>query len=361
MLCLHNEIAKTRPRRDADDKIILTCAHLLLLQLLVALHTRLSLGVAARRIRLNPLEFVLKKLAARVLGLCLTLEHRLLLLEPFLVVALVWIADAVVEFENPVRNIRKEVAVMGDNDERTLELLEIRLETERRFRIEMVRWLVEKKNIRIRKQKTADRNAAALATGKHLYRRIAGRASHIRHGTVNEVIDVPIVLGIDDLLKPLHLCGSLGVIQLAAEILVALNHRLRIGNALGNNFCNGLGIIKLRLLRKISDLGALRHLHRSHKLGINTGENLEKRGLTRAIAADHTDVRPIEETEIDILQNGLVACLLSYIYETELIFARHVYPFIYREQLGAGRGIRTPDQRFTKPLRYHYAIPAKGV
>ena len=25
---------------------------------------------------------------------------------------------------------------------------------------------------------------------------------------------------------------------------------------------------------------------------------------------------------------------------------------------GAGRGIRTPDQRFTKPLRYHYAIPA---
>ncbi len=25
---------------------------------------------------------------------------------------------------------------------------------------------------------------------------------------------------------------------------------------------------------------------------------------------------------------------------------------------GAGRGIRTPDQRFTKPLRYHYAMPA---
>ena len=28
--------------------------------------------------------------------------------------------------------------------------------------------------------------------------------------------------------------------------------------------------------------------------------------------------------------------------------------------IGAGRGIRTPDQRFTKPLRYHYAMPARN-
>ena len=105
--------------------------------------------MASRRIRLDPLELVLKHLLAGLLDLRLTLEHGFLLLEPLFVVALVRIADAMVELEDPVRHIAEEVTVVRDDDERARELLEIRLETERRLGVEMVRRLVQKKDVGI--------------------------------------------------------------------------------------------------------------------------------------------------------------------------------------------------------------------
>ena len=54
-----------------------------------------------------------------------------------------------VELEDPVRHIAEEVTVVRDDNERARELLEIRLETERRLGVEMVRRLVQKKDIGI--------------------------------------------------------------------------------------------------------------------------------------------------------------------------------------------------------------------
>ena len=229
--------------------------------------------MAARGVGLDPLQLVLEELAPAALRLRLALEERLLLLEPLLVVALVRIADAVVELEDPVRHVREEVAVVRDDDQRALEVLEVRLKAERRLGVEMVRRLVEEQHVGVRQQQAADRHAAAFAAREHLHGRVAGRAPHVRHRAVHEVVDVPVVLRVDDLLELLHLGGGLRIVKLAAEVLVALHHRLRVRHALADDLRHRLRVIKLRLLRQIADLRALRHLHRAHQLGVEPGED----------------------------------------------------------------------------------------
>ena len=180
-----------------------------------------------------------------------------------------------VEFENPIGDVGEEIAVVGDDDERPLELLEIRFQPERRLRVEMVRRFVKKKNVGICEQEPRDGDAAALATRKNRNLLVAGRAAEVGHPPLNEIFKVPVVVAVDDLLQPLHFGGGLRVVELAAEILVALHHRLRLGDALHNGFEHRLGIVKLRLLREIPHLCPLRDLHRAHQLGVETGENLQ--------------------------------------------------------------------------------------
>ena len=70
---------------------------------------------------MDPLEFVFDEFLPRLFGLGFACEHGFLLLEPFFVVALVGVANAVVEFENPIGDIAEEVAVVRDDDEGAFE------------------------------------------------------------------------------------------------------------------------------------------------------------------------------------------------------------------------------------------------
>ena len=105
-----------------------------------------------------------------------------------------------VEFEDPVRDVAEEVAVVRDDDERTLERLEVGFEAERRLRVEVVGRFVEEKDVRLLQEETRDRDAAALAAGQHLHGPVGGRAAHVRHRHLHLVVDVPEVLRVDDLL-----------------------------------------------------------------------------------------------------------------------------------------------------------------
>ena len=326
MLGADDEVAQPRPRRDVDHEIVLAGVHLLALQLLVALHAGLALGVASARIRLNPLELVLDELLATLLGLRLAGEHRLLLLEPLLVVPLVGVADAVVELEDPVRHVAQEVAVVRDDDERALEVLEIGLEAERRLGVEVVRRFVEQQHVRFLQEEAGDRHAAALAAGEHLHGLVGRRATHVGHRHLDLVVDVPEVLRVDDLLEALHLLRLLGIVELAAEILVAFHHRLCLGNALLDDLADRLGVIELGLLRKVANLGSLRHLAGSEDVRVDPRENLEERALARAITTDHADVRAVEEAQAHIFQNRLRALLLRHVNQGKLVFTRHINP-----------------------------------
>src|SRR5690606_7811991 len=75
---------------------------------------RLALGAAALGIAAGPLELLLDRLLAGLLGRLLTLEAVFLLLQPLGVVALPRDAAAAVELEDPLGGVVEEVAVMGD-------------------------------------------------------------------------------------------------------------------------------------------------------------------------------------------------------------------------------------------------------
>ena len=128
---------------------------------------------------------------------------------------------------------------------------------------------------------------------------------------------------VDLVLEPRHLGLGLGIVEVAAELLVAVELRLDGSDGLFDDFADGLRVVKLRLLRKIAYFRAFGDLNRTHQIRIETCENLEKRRLARAVSADDADVRAVEERKVHVLQNGFRARLLGYVDETELIFTCH--------------------------------------
>ena len=119
---------------------------------------------------------------------------------------------------------------MSNDNQRTFEFLEIRLEPERCLRVEMVGRLVEQEHIGVGEQQPRNRNTAALAAGEDGNLLIPGRAAKICHSALDEILQIPVIVTVDDLLQLLHLGRCLGVIKLATKILVARNHRLRVGD-----------------------------------------------------------------------------------------------------------------------------------
>src|SRR5690606_16214327 len=114
VLELHDLAAQALTRRDEDLVGLLALLVVDRLQLLDAGQSRLALGAAALGVAARPLQLLLDRLLARLLGGFLALEAVFLLLEPLGVVALPRNAAAAVELEDPLGGVVEEVAVMGD-------------------------------------------------------------------------------------------------------------------------------------------------------------------------------------------------------------------------------------------------------
>src|SRR4029077_11863028 len=112
-------------------------------QLLVALVARLGFRLPGFRRSGNPLLLALERLLAGFLLAALLLEALLLLPEPGRVVALVRNALAAVELEDPAGDVVKEVAVVGNDQDRARIVAQMALEPGDRLGVEMVGRLVE--------------------------------------------------------------------------------------------------------------------------------------------------------------------------------------------------------------------------
>ena len=190
----------------------------------------------------------------------------------------------------------------------------------------------------------------SVTSEKHRDLAVAGRAVEVGHAPLDEVLEVPVVVGVDDLLETLHFRRGLGVVELAAEVLVARHHRLGVGDAFHDRLEHGLGVVELRLLREVADLGALRHLHRAHEVGVESGEDLEEGRLAGAVGADDADVRAVEEREVDVLEDGLGPLLLGDVHEAELVFSCHfAFSLTVACFRSPRRRARTPRQAPSSP------------
>ena len=306
-----DQVAQARARRNLNLELLLAGVDLLGDEFLIAGQTGLALGAATGRVGVNPLELLLDHLAAALGLLGLGGHHGLLLLQPLLVVPLIRIGAPGVHLQDPLGDVVEEVTVVRHHDKRALELLEEGLNPGYRLRVQVIGRLVEQEHVRIGDEQTAHRHAALLAAGKLPRQRVRIRAAQGLHCQLHLVLQVPQVVGVDDFLQSRHLLLRAGLVQTAAEVLILLEHGLGAGHALHDALLHGLLRIELRLLRQIAHLHALGHLARAHVVLVQPRQNLEERGLARAVRANHADVRPMEKGQVHVIQDDLLLMVLG--------------------------------------------------
>src|SRR5204862_5095377 len=117
-LGLDDEVAEPRSRRQDDLRGLRRLLAALRDQRLIGRDPRLALGLARPRALADPFQFALQRAPARLLGLPLAFEPRLLLFEPAGIIALERDAAAAIQFQDPAGDLVEEIAVVGDRHDR---------------------------------------------------------------------------------------------------------------------------------------------------------------------------------------------------------------------------------------------------
>ncbi len=119
-----------------------------------------------------------------------------------------------IELEDPARDVVEEVPVVRDRDDRAGIRSEVMLEPRDRFRIQVVRRLVEEQQVRSAQQQAAERDAPALAARQPLDCGIGRRQPKRIHRLFELRVQLPCVRLVDTILDAsllvqhlLHLVG----------------------------------------------------------------------------------------------------------------------------------------------------------
>ena len=306
VLGLQHHAAKPGAGWDLDLRAAHLVAPGLLGQLLISRDTRLALGLPRLGARPDPLQLarhgallglVLAALLRRALGL---------LLEPARIIALVRDALAAIELQRPTRDPVEEVAVVGDEDHAARIVFEVMLQPIGGLGVEMVGRLVEQQDVGPRKEQLRQRHAAPLAARQVLHAGMRRRAVQRLQRLLHLRVEVPQILPVDDVLQPRHLVGRLvGIVH--RQLVIAVEHGLLLRHAL-HRIAEHVHIgVKLRLLRQIADLDALRRPGLAVELLLDARHDLEQRGFARAVHAHHADLRIGQEGKLDVAQHLLAA------------------------------------------------------
>src|SRR5262245_60025873 len=150
----------SEPLRHRDDDLRALGGLLrgLLHQVLVALIARLGFGLPRARGGRDPFLLAGERALARGFLAALLLEPLLLLREPGRVIALVGDAAAAIELEDPAGHVIEEIAVVGDDQDRTGIIAQMALEPADGLGVEMVGGLVEQEQVRLLKKQPAERH-----------------------------------------------------------------------------------------------------------------------------------------------------------------------------------------------------------
>ena len=297
--------AEARARRDVDLDLVELDVAVLGQQALVVVQARLGLLAPALRVLAHPLELGLDRALARLVGLRLLREPRLLLLQPARVVALERDAVPAVELEDPARDVVEEVAIVGDGDDGALVVLEVPLEPADRLGVEVVGRLVEQQQVGRAQQQPAERHAAALAARQLGYVCVRRGQTERIHGGVELRVQVPGVGGVDALLDARELVrGLVGVV--GGELVEAVEQRTGLRHAVLDVAAHVLALVELGLLLEQPDGGAGSELRLAAELGVAPGHDPQQRRLAGAVEAQDADLRAGHEGQRDVLQDLLV-------------------------------------------------------
>src|SRR6218665_3548110 len=236
-----------------------------------------------------------------------SLEAALLLLQPTAVVALVGVAVAPIEFQNPLGRVVQEVAVMGDGHDGAGKAVQELLEPVDGLGVGVVGGLVEQQHVGLGQQQPAQRDAALFATGQHPHPGLPGGQAQRVGGDFELVLRIGagggdqglqagllrgqrVKVGIRlggggaDLLEP-----GLGGKQLAQGLMHALAH--------------GVLGVELGFLGQVADLDPGHRGGLAFDLLVDTGHDLQQGRFARAIQAQHADLGAGQKTQGNVLED----------------------------------------------------------
>src|SRR5213076_1011583 len=114
--------------------------------------------------------------------------------------------------------------------------------------------------------------------------------------------------------------------ELRGDLLEAGEERARLRHALLDVAAHVLVGLELRLLRQVADAQAVGGKRLAEEVAVDAGHDAQQRRLAGAIGAEHADLRPVEEREIDATQDlPLGRDDLAKILHDERVFTGHIY------------------------------------
>ena len=186
------------------------------------------------------------------------------------------------------------------------------LQPQHRLSVEVVSGLVEQQKVGRLKQQLAQGNAPALATGKHLYRRIRVGALQRIHGLGKLAVQIPAVRCIDFVLQGAHLFHQgievgIGVGHFHADGVEAFHLGKHIGKRHADVLDYRCLFIERGFLLQDAHGVARRKTRVARRHLFQARHNLEQRGLAHTVGAHDADLRAGIERKRHIVQNDLVA------------------------------------------------------
>ena len=319
MLGLDDLVAQAGAVGDEDFELFLFLLDRLVQQFVVAVQARLSFGLSGFGGHSHPFQLALQGLLALALGLLFLGQALGFLLKPAAVVAFPGDALAAVEFQDPAGHVVEEVAVVGHGDDRALVLLQVLLQPVDGLGVQVVGGLVEQQDVGLLQQQAAQGHTAPLTTAQVLGQLVAFGAAQGIHRTLQAVVQVPGIGGVDDVLQLgltgkqfVHLLGILvvfGQAELEVDFLEFLERVHHVLHAFLHHFLDRLGRVELRILGQVAHSVSGSEHHLALVLRFQTGDNLHQRGFTRAVEADDADFGAIVEREVDVLEDLLLVLL----------------------------------------------------
>src|SRR6266481_2404644 len=278
----------------------------LLQELLVALVARLGFGLACLRRGRDPFLLARQGALMRRLFAALLLETLLLLRQPGGVIAFIGNAPAAVELENPPGDVVEEIAVVGDDQDRTGILPQMAFQPGYRFGVEMVGRLVQQQKIGLVEQQPAQCDAATLAAGKLCDIGIVWRAAQRVHRLIDLAVEIPQASGLDLVLQFGHLLGGLvGIID--GQLVIAIEDRLLLGDAQHDVLAHRLAGVELRLLLEVADPRALGDPRLAVIFLVDAGHDPQQGRFAGAVDAEHADLGVGIKRQMNVIEHLAIA------------------------------------------------------
>src|ERR1039457_3750639 len=257
----------------------------------------------------HPLQFIFEALALLDVFLALHLEPGRLGLQVRRVIPLVRVGVAAVELKDPLRDVVQEVPVVGDRHHSPRVLLQVLFQPLHALGVQVVGWLVEQQQVRLRQQQLAQRHAALLSTGQHAHVGVGGWAAQRVHGQFKLAVEVPAASVFQLLVKSAHLGEQLirivGRHQLS-DLVVPLQQRLDVGYALLDVAKDRLALVQYRLLRQLAYREARKESRIAVRRLLQACHHLQQRRLPGTVRANYADLRAGQECKRHVVENELV-------------------------------------------------------